>query len=154
MKNKFYTMEDLFHAVAPFGSMDANALLDRCNEWGIHPADVVEYAQDNFEYSPKVDDLAYNINVLFDALFHIRLAKLNDICLEAIEEANKDNKIEECKELSKLLEFLQDKATEYIHINAMCSCFDNSLLSDLEGVLSSEDLLEYLEKVGDFNVNR
>lgn len=154
MKNNFYTMNDLIDAICPFGSMDANALLEKCNKFGIHPSDVVEYAQDNFEYSPKADDMAYNINELFLSLYYIKIANLNDICLEALEEANRDDKSEEVKKLHKLLEFLQDKATEYIHINAMCSCFDNSLLSDLEGVLSSEGLLEYLEKVGDFNVNR
>ena len=153
MINNFYTMNDLIHAICPFGSMDANALLEKCNEFGIHPSDVVEYAQGNFEYSPKADDTTYNINELFLSLYYIKLEKLNNICLEAIEEANRDDKSEEVKKLHKLLEFLQDKAIEYIHINAMCSCFDNSLLSDLEGVLSSKGLLEYLEKIGDFDVS-
>ncbi len=171
-------MEDLFHAVAPFGSMDANALLERCNEYGIHPADVVEYAQDNFEYSPKADDLAYNINVLFEALFYIRISKLCDICREAtenIDEVIYDNN-NGCnghlsnfnlglqarlgkdvllykEHLSKLQKFLDSEAMEYVHINAMCSCFDNEVLSDLDGVLSSEALLEWLEEKGDFDVN-
>lgn len=151
MKNNFYTMEDLMQAICPFRPLDVNTLLEKCNQFGVHPSDVVEYAQDsfNFEYSLK----ACNINELFLSLYYIKLSKLNDICLEAIEKANRDNKSEEVKKLYKLLEFLQDKASEYIHINAMCSCFDHSLLSDLEGVLSSEDLLEYLKKASDFDFN-
>ena len=155
-------MEDLFHAVAPFGSMYANALLERCNEWGIHPADVVEYAQDNFEYSPKADDIAYNINELFLSLFYIRISKLSGICREATEYLENYHIHKEsyyCKDgirsylqsLEKLQKFLDDEASEHIHINAMCSCFDNEVLSDLDGVLSSEDLLEWLEKNGELD---
>jgi hypothetical protein len=137
----YYDTSDLYCAICSYGSSDVSKLIELCNKYGISPYDIIENLREYLDGIPTTNDLFYG-------LFQVRIHNLQLICIKAIEKANEDNKAN----LKLLLEFLQEDAYYKIHINAMCSCFNNELLTNLDCVNNEDDLLKYVDKKSDFYI--
>ena len=154
------SINDFYYSVSPFGSYDVKILTEKANNYNIQIADVIDYTLDNFSKDEVFDDNGASINYFFLSLYTLRISQLQEYTKEAINEVdyilNNDFSCSDESEhtegyyqtqntlstLEKLSRFLENEASDKIHLNACCSCFDSEILDELDDVQNADDVID------------
>ena len=165
------SINDFYYSVSPFGSYDVKILTEKANNYNIQIADVIDYTLDNFSKDEVFDDNGASINYFFLSLYTLRINQLQEYTKEAIDEVdyilNNDvwltptdgSCIDETEHtegyyqtqntlstLEKLSRFLENEASDKIHLNACCSCFDSEILDELDDVQNADDVIDVVNQ--------
>ena len=135
----FYTQEDLYNAVLPFGKADVSHFVERCNEWDIAPCEAKFYIEDYMNTEDATD-----MNTLFYALYCLRIQQLIKFGNELLENYTLSKILG--KKLVRLMQYLENSGKDKIHSNYYCTKFDCDIINRLDSVYSPEAMLDTLNK--------
>lgn len=158
------SINDFYYSVSPFGSYDVKILTEKANNYNIQIADVIDYTLDNFSKDEVFNENGASINYFFLSLYTLRINQLQEYTKEAIEKIdyilNNDFSCSDESEhnegyyqtqntistLEKLSRFLENEASDKIHLNACCSCFDSEILDELDEVKNADDVIDVVSQ--------
>ena len=165
------SINDFYYSISPFGSYDVKTLTEKANNYNIQIADVIDYTLDNFSKDEVFNENGASINYFFLSLYTLRINQLQEYTKEAIDEVdyilNNDvwltptdgSCVDETEHtegyyqtqntfstLEKLSRFLENEASDKIHLNACCSCFDSEILDELDEAKSTEDVIDVVSQ--------
>jgi hypothetical protein len=154
------SINDFYYSISPFGSYDVKILTEKANNYNIQIADVIDYTLDNFSKDEVFNESGASINYFFLSLYTLRINQLQEYTKEAVDEVdyilnNDFSCVDETEHtegyyqtqntlstLEKLSRFLENEASDKIHLNACCSCFDSNILDELDDVQNADDVID------------